>query len=110
MQIGKLAEHTGVSIRMLRYYENAGLLHPTRTKAGYRCFAPQDVDVVKRIVVLNQTGLSLPVIASVLNCVRGGATPCETLKSKIREQLTLIDRQVGVLAKSRELLNGLLAG
>ncbi|MBJ2696307.1 MerR family DNA-binding transcriptional regulator, partial [Salmonella enterica subsp. enterica serovar Weltevreden] len=28
MQIGKLAALTGVSIRMLRYYESAGLLHP----------------------------------------------------------------------------------
>lgn len=38
MQIGKLAELSGVSIRMLRYYENAGLLHPTSTETGYRHF------------------------------------------------------------------------
>ncbi|MFT8211866.1 MAG: MerR family transcriptional regulator [Symbiopectobacterium sp.] len=71
MQIGKLAELTGVSIRMLHYYENVGLLHPTRTETGYRYFAPQDADVVRRIVMLNWAGFTLPVIASVLNCARG---------------------------------------
>lgn len=109
MQIGKLSELTGVSIRMLRYYENSGLLHPTRTETGYRHFAAQDVDVVRRIVMLNRAGFTLPVIASVLNCVRAKVTPCETLKIKIREQLALIDRQVDALGESRALLNGLLA-
>ncbi|WP_244664743.1 MerR family transcriptional regulator [Candidatus Symbiopectobacterium sp. 'North America'] len=66
MQIGKLAELTGVSIRMLRYYENAGLLHPTRTETCYRHFTAQDADVVRRIVMLNRSGFTLPVISSVL--------------------------------------------
>lgn len=109
MQIGKLAELTGVSIRMLRYYENAGLLHPTRTETGYRDFAVHDADVVRRILMLKRAGFTLPVIASVLNCVRAGARPCDALKMKIREQLALIDRQVDALGQSRELLKGLLA-
>ncbi|MBJ3674482.1 MerR family DNA-binding transcriptional regulator, partial [Salmonella enterica subsp. enterica serovar Braenderup] len=48
MQIGKLAALTGVSIRMLRYYESAGLLHPSRTDTGYRSFSSEDVDIVRR--------------------------------------------------------------
>lgn len=59
--------------------------------------------------MLNRAGFTLPVISSVLNCVRAGVTPCDTLKLKIREQLALIDRQVDTLGESRELLRGLLA-
>lgn len=108
MQIGKLAAMTGVSIRMLRYYESIGLLHPARTEAGYRRFTIDDIDVVKRILILNRAGFSLPAIHGLLNCVHAGTTPCETLKIKIREQLTRIERQVENLNESRKLLNQLL--
>ncbi len=109
MQIGKLSERTGVSIRMLRYYESAGLLYPKRTEAGYRCFILEDVEVVGRILMLNRAGFTLPVIRGLLNCVRSNVTPCETLKIKIWAQLALVDRQVEALNESRELLNELLS-
>src|SRR3982751_318613 len=49
MQIGELAARTGASVRMLRYYEEQGLLEPERTPAGYRIYAEADVDRVARI-------------------------------------------------------------
>ncbi|MEB7742384.1 MerR family DNA-binding transcriptional regulator [Escherichia coli] len=108
MQIGKLTAMTGVSIRMLRYYESIGLLHPTRTEAGYRRFTLDDIDVVKRILILNRAGFSLTAIHGLLICVNAGATPCEPLKIKIREQLPRIERQVETLNESRKLLNQFL--
>lgn len=108
MQIGKLAVLTGVSIRMLRYYESAGLLHPSRTDAGYRSFSSEDVDIVRRILILNGAGFTLPVVRSLLNCVHAGISPCEELKAKVREQLTQIDRQFEALSESRNLLNKFL--
>jgi len=108
MHIGKLAVLTGVSIRMLRYYESAGLLHPKRTDAGYRTFTTEDVDIVRRILMLNAAGFTLPVIHSLLNCVHSGIAPCETLKIKVREQLAQIDRQFEALSESRQLLNKFL--
>ena len=108
MQIGKLAALTGVSIRMLRYYESAGLLHPVRTEAGYRRFMPEDVDIVRRILILNGAGFTLPVVCRLLNCIHSGTDPCEELKIKVREQLDLIECQFKTLHESRELLNKLL--
>ena len=39
MQIGELSARTGASVRMLRYYEEQGLLEPRRTGSGYRDYA-----------------------------------------------------------------------
>lgn len=108
MQIGKLATLTGVSIRMLRYYESAGLLHPARTDTGYRRFSSEDVDIVRRIRILNDAGFTLPVVRRLLNCVQAGTEPCDALKIKVREQLAQIDRQFEALSKSRHLLNQFL--
>ncbi|MEB0866245.1 MerR family transcriptional regulator [Citrobacter youngae] len=108
MQIGKLAALTGVSARMLRYYESAGLLHPVRTEAGYRSFTSADVDTVRRILILNGAGFTLPVVRGLLNCVHSGTEPCEELKIKVREQLAQIDQQFEALCESRNLLNKLL--
>ncbi|MEU6192280.1 MerR family DNA-binding transcriptional regulator [Streptomyces sp. NPDC047061] len=38
MKIGELSHRTGVSTRLLRYYEQQGLLHPSRLPNGYRDF------------------------------------------------------------------------
>ena len=105
MQIGKLAALTGVSIRMLRYYESEGLLHPARTDAGYRSFTSEDVDIVRRILILNGAGFTLPVVRLLLNCIHSETEPCEALKIKVREQLDLVEYQFKTLHKSRELLN-----
>lgn len=110
MQIGKLAAMTGVSIRMLRYYESAGLLHPVRTEIGYRRFTPEDVDIVRRILILNGAGFTLPVVRRLLNCIHSGTEPCEELKIKVREQLAQIDRQFEALSESRKLLTQLVIG
>ena len=40
MKIGELSRRTGVPPRMLRYYEQQGLLRPARGQNGYRCYAP----------------------------------------------------------------------
>ncbi|MGH9027704.1 MAG: MerR family DNA-binding transcriptional regulator, partial [Acidimicrobiia bacterium] len=45
MQIGELAQHTGVSTKTIRYYETIGVLPaPARTPAGYRDYAPHAAD------------------------------------------------------------------
>jgi hypothetical protein len=43
MRIGELRRRTGVSERLLRYYEEQGLLRPQRRPSGYREYDDSDV-------------------------------------------------------------------
>lgn len=66
MQIGELARRTGVSVRALRYYEEQGLLVPTRAANGYREYTKAALDVVGCIQLLYAAGLSSAKVAEVL--------------------------------------------
>lgn len=44
MQIGEVAQATGLSLRTIRHYEEVGLVRPTaRSKGGFRLYTPDDV-------------------------------------------------------------------
>ena len=69
MRIGELAERTGVSRRLLRYYEEQGLLTPSRAVNGYREYGQPHVDVVLQIAGLLDAGLPTRIIAQLLPCL-----------------------------------------
>ncbi len=49
LTINQAAETTGWSPRMLRYIENAGLIEPSRTQAGYRLFGPAELQRLRTL-------------------------------------------------------------
>ncbi len=50
LQIGEVAERTGVTQRTLRFYEEKGLLNPpTRMEGGFRLYSEEDVRRVEQI-------------------------------------------------------------
>src|SRR3990172_7568318 len=50
LQIGEVAERTGVTQRTLRFYEEKGLLKPpTRMEGGFRLYSDEDVRRVEQI-------------------------------------------------------------
>jgi MerR family transcriptional regulator, copper efflux regulator len=53
LQIGQVAERTGLSLRTIRWYEEEGLVVPTsRTEGGFRLYSADDVarlEVIKRM-------------------------------------------------------------
>ena len=50
LQIGEVAERTGVTQRTLRFYEEKGLLKPpTRMEGGFRLYSEADIQRVERI-------------------------------------------------------------
>jgi DNA-binding transcriptional MerR regulator len=59
LQIGQVAERTGLSLRTIRFYEENGLVRPTsRTGGGFRLYSEDDVarlEVIKRMKPLGFT-------------------------------------------------------
>ncbi|WP_017582580.1 MerR family transcriptional regulator [Nocardiopsis valliformis] len=53
MQIGEVAERTGLSLRTIRYYGEVGLVEPSaRSRGGFRLYTQEDVDrlnLIKRM-------------------------------------------------------------
>lgn len=111
MKIGELSRRTGVSIRMLRYYEAQRLLVPQRTESGYRDYDPAEERTVERIKLLGSAGMTLATIQQFLPCVRGEGPvfePCDELRKVLHEQIRLVDQKVEKLAQSRGVLAGFL--
>ncbi|MFW6721252.1 MerR family transcriptional regulator [Streptomyces sp. MAR4 CNY-716] len=115
MRIGELAHRTGVSRRLLRYYEEQGLLHPVRLPNGYREYADGDVAAVRHIRVLLDAGLRTAVIAGILDCVddegtahRVTTTGCPGVVARLTREHARLTADIDRLDHSRRLLAGLL--
>lgn len=65
--IQELANLSGVSTRTLRYYDEIGLLKPTRTNAaGYRFYAQAEVDMLQQILFYRALDIKLATIQQII--------------------------------------------
>ncbi|MER5714334.1 MerR family transcriptional regulator [Streptomyces sp. NPDC002132] len=114
MRIGDLAEKTGVSRRLLRYYEEQGLVRPVRQPNGYREYADSDVVAVRHIRTLLAAGLPTTVIAQVLGCVHDDGkrvvpSGCPAMVSHLRRENARILESITQLQAAQQALAALLA-
>jgi DNA-binding transcriptional MerR regulator len=69
MRIGELAERTDTSRRLLRYYEEQGLIISARCANGYRDYDEPTVDRVMQVRGLLDAGLPTRIIKQILPCL-----------------------------------------
>jgi DNA-binding transcriptional MerR regulator len=69
VRIGELAERTQTARRLLRYYEEQGLIVPDRSANGYREYDERLVDRVIQIRGLLDAGLPTRIIKQILPCL-----------------------------------------
>ncbi|WP_326824928.1 MerR family transcriptional regulator [Streptosporangium sp. NBC_01756] len=113
MRIGELSRRTGASERLLRYYEEQGLLRPARLPSGYRVYTQADADTVRRIRTLLVAGLNTATIAQVLPCVRDDGErlvpTCSDLLEDLHRERDRITRAMEDLESSRAMLDTVIA-
>ncbi|GGP60134.1 MerR family transcriptional regulator [Streptomyces abikoensis] len=106
MRIGELSQRTGVSTRLLRYYEQQGLLGSERDSNGYRRYPEAAVERVHRIRELLDAGMTTEVIRTLLPCAQGGPglLTCSHSVQVLDEQLARVEEQMAELERKREAL------
>ncbi|WP_067530940.1 MerR family transcriptional regulator [Nocardia crassostreae] len=109
MRIGDLSSRTGVSVRLLRYYEEQGLLRPVRRPSGYHEYRDDDIDTVRNIRTLLAAGLNTQTIAAMLPCMideDGTLAPaCPDMVPGLSRERDRIDRAVADLLAARAALD-----
>lgn len=66
--IRQLADLTGVSTRTLRYYDERGLLKPSRVnEQGCRYYEQEQVDLLQQILFYRERNLGLDVIKEIIS-------------------------------------------
>lgn len=105
MLIGELSRLTGVSTRLLRYYEEQELLLPGRDAHGYRCYpedAPTRVEQIRRLL---EAGVSTREIRHLIPCAtKDGLLHCDHSHAVMRGALERLDEQIADLNRKRGLL------
>ncbi|MCI3934877.1 MerR family transcriptional regulator [Streptomyces sp. AN091965] len=112
MRMGEFSRRTGVSQRLLRYYEEQGLLAPARRPSGYREYTEEDVVTVRGIRVLLAAGLNTATIAELLPCMiddDGALAPgCSGMLPDLTKERDRIDEAVAGLLAARARLDGII--
>ena len=65
MNIAEAERRTGLTRANIRFYEKEGLLTPTRGANGYRDYTEDDVQTLRKIMLLRRLRLSVPDIRAI---------------------------------------------
>jgi DNA-binding transcriptional MerR regulator/trans-aconitate methyltransferase len=84
--VGELAQATGLSQRVLRHWEELGLVTPARTAAGHRRYGPAEITRLYQALALREAGLRLGQIRTLLN-----AGDPESAATTLRAHLAELD-------------------
>ena len=94
--INNLAQLAGLSTRALRYYDQIGLLHPTRINSNdYRIYSEKEIDALQQILFYRELGMALKEIKKIM-------------QSEDFDVTTSLENHLSVLLQKRERLDILI--
>ncbi|HEY8529870.1 MAG TPA: MerR family transcriptional regulator [Paenibacillaceae bacterium] len=103
--IGTVMKLTGLSARQIRYYEEHDLVRPIRTAGNQRLFSFRDVERLRQIKSMLESGLNIAGIKKVLQQGQSDAKEgTVTVGQPIREGEEITDPQVHRILK-RQLMD-----
>jgi DNA-binding transcriptional MerR regulator len=110
LSIQQVAQQTGLSIDTLRYYERIGLIEPVnRASSGHRRYRQKDLDWIRLLIDLRETGMPLAQMIHFSQLRRqGDATATERLLLLEQHQRSL-EQQMQKLEKHRAALQQKIA-
>jgi DNA-binding transcriptional MerR regulator len=107
MQISEVAERTGVPARLLRYYEQQGLVRPARDARGWRVYSDADLATIERVRDLLDSAIPTALVSRLLegrNDGPGRGAPDAAVLEEITAARDRIAARIDCLARNRDAL------
>ena len=108
MNIGDVAEKTGLPAKTIRYYEEIGLVEPARTENGYRAFRDSDVHKLTFLGRARALGFPIEDCRALLQLYEDESRTSAEVKEIAAEHLGEIDRKIADLQGMRATLSHLI--
>ena len=110
MNIGEAARAAGVSAKMIRHYEQIGLIPAAdRTDAGYRQYGARDVAVLRFVRQARALGFSMQQVAELIGLWSDGGRESRQVKQVAQAHLADLGRKLQELGEMKAALEALVA-
>ena len=108
MNIGEAARASGVSAKMIRYYESIDLIPPaTRGANGYRHYAEQDVHTLRFVRRARALGFSMPDIEQLVRLWRDRSRSSADVKAIAQSHIAALSARIDEMEAMRRTLEEL---
>jgi len=108
MNIGQAANASGVSAKMIRYYESIGLIPKiVRTESGYRVYGDHDVHTLRFIRRARDLGFSVEQIADLVSLWQDRERASKDVKTIALEHVGVLERKIKELQEMASTLKHL---
>ena len=103
--IGEAADASGVTAKMIRYYESVGLMPAAeRSAAGYRLYGEADVQTLRFIRRARDLGFSLDRIRTLIELWKDRERKSHDVKRLAHQYITELDHDIAKLQSIRDQL------
>jgi MerR family transcriptional regulator, copper efflux regulator len=110
MNIGEAARASGVSAKMLRYYESIDLIPPAqRSSSGYRTYGAREVDTLRFIRRARDFGLPMDRVRLLVGLWRDRGRPSREVKDIALAQVSELEAKIAELSAMKDALAALAA-
>lgn len=111
MKISEFARQAGVSIKAVRYYEQLGLLAPSRLGNGYREYTQEQVHIAREVRALAAVGIPPSQARPFVDCLRDGhehGDECPESLAAYRDSIAALDQVIADMLERRNALSARL--